>query len=142
MPSYPRPLSPHLGIYRWRINMVQSSLHRLTGLLLSAGALALSWGMLAAAAGDHAWQVFAHFCGSWAGLVLWFAWIWAMFFHLCNGIQHLLHSVAWDYGPQHMRDRTKHPSYWTSGWIIVAVSSLLTLATWAILTVQLAGVLA
>ena len=136
---HPRPLSPHLGIYRWRINMVQSSLHRLTGLFLSLGALVVTWGALAAASGAHAWALFAGFAGSWIGLVLWFLWIWALFFHLCNGIQHLFHSMAMDYGPQHIRDRTRNPSYWTTGWIVVGASSALTLLTWVLIAIRIAG---
>jgi succinate dehydrogenase / fumarate reductase cytochrome b subunit len=138
MPT-PRPISPHLGIYRWRINMVQSSLHRLTGLFLSIGAAVLTWGLIAAAAGHHAWQLFADFSGSWIGLVVWFAWIWALLFHLCNGIQHLLHSLTWDYGPQHARDRTRNPSYWATGWVVVGVSTALTVLTWVLLIIKLTG---
>lgn len=137
--SNPRPLSPHLGIYRWRINMVQSSLHRVTGLFLSLGALVVTWAAIAAASGEHAWQIFAGFSASWIGFVLWFAWIWALFFHLCNGVQHLLHSMALDYGPQHIRDRTRNPSYWRSGWIVVAVSCALTLLVWVVLAIRIAG---
>lgn len=135
----PRPLSPHLGIYRWRVNMVQSSLHRLTGLLLSLGALVVTWGVVAAASGSDAWDVFATFARSAPGLVLWFVWIWSLWFHLCNGIDHLFHSLAIGYGPQHARDRRHPPSYWRTGWIVVWVSTLLTLATWAFLVVRLMG---
>ena len=43
-----RPLSPY-WIYRWEITMWLSSLHRITGLLLSLGAVALAvwliWGV-------------------------------------------------------------------------------------------------
>ncbi|MDE1961192.1 MAG: succinate dehydrogenase, cytochrome b556 subunit, partial [Xanthomonadaceae bacterium] len=69
-----RPLSPHLGIYRWRVNMWQSVLHRLTGLFLCLGALWLAWGLFAAASGADAWNAFADFCASGIGnglLILW-----------------------------------------------------------------------
>ena len=49
-----RPISPHLGTYRWRVNMWQSVLHRLTGLFLCLGALLLAWGLIAAATGAEA----------------------------------------------------------------------------------------
>lgn len=135
----PRPLSPHLGIYRWRINMAQSSLHRLTGLLLSVCAVVLTWGVIAAASGDHAWHLFAGFSDSWIGLIVWFIWIWALLFHLCNGIQHLFRSLAWDYGQQEMRDRTQNPSYWATGWLVVGVSTALTVLTWVLLIMKLTG---
>jgi len=38
-----RPLSPHLTIYRWQVTMIASIVHRLTGMALSVGALALAW---------------------------------------------------------------------------------------------------
>ena len=84
-----RPTSPHLGIYRWRVNMLQSTLHRLTGLFLCLGALLVAWGLVAAATSDAAWSRFVAFCGSWIGLVLLFLWTWSLLFHLVNGIQHL-----------------------------------------------------
>jgi succinate dehydrogenase / fumarate reductase cytochrome b subunit len=34
-----RPLSPHLGIYRWQYTMALSILHRVTGVALSVGLL-------------------------------------------------------------------------------------------------------
>ena len=36
-----RPLSPHLTIYRWPITMTLSILHRVTGVALSVGLIAL-----------------------------------------------------------------------------------------------------
>jgi len=49
MQGLQRPLSPHLQIYRWQITMWLSSLHRITGLLLSLGAVALATWLIAAA---------------------------------------------------------------------------------------------
>ena len=45
-----RPLSPY-WIYRWEITMWLSSLHRITGLLLSLGAVALAVWLIALASG-------------------------------------------------------------------------------------------
>jgi hypothetical protein len=41
MPARSRPLSPHLGIYRWQIGNTLSILHRLSGVALSLGLIAL-----------------------------------------------------------------------------------------------------
>src|SRR5437660_916426 len=41
MMSDPRPLSPHLQIYRWQLTSVLSILHRISGVELSAVAIAL-----------------------------------------------------------------------------------------------------
>lgn len=133
-----RPLSPHLGIYRWRINMLQSTLHRLTGLFLCLGALLVTWGLIAAASSGEAWNIFAGFCASWIGLILLFLWTWSLLFHLCNGIQHLLRDTGRNFGPP-TRDRTHDPVYWSSGWIVVVVSVALTVLVWILLILRVGG---
>jgi len=133
-----RPMSPHLGIYRWRVNMLQSTLHRLTGLFLCLGALLVVWGLIAAATSDAAWSTFAAFCGSWIGLVLLFLWTWSLLFHLCNGIQHLVRDAGRNYGPA-TRDRTHDPVYWSTGWAITAISVVLTVLVWVLLLVHVGG---
>lgn len=136
-----RPLSPHLGIYRWRVNMWQSTLHRLTGLFLCLGALLVTWGLIAAADGPAAWHVFAWFWETWIGLILLFLWTWSLLFHLCNGIYHLLHDTGVNFGPPR-RDRTRSPVYWSSGLIVVAVSVALTVLVWVLLMLHIGGVAA
>ena len=133
-----RPLSPHLGIYRWRVNMLQSTLHRLTGLFLCAGALLVMWGLLAAASSGKAWGIFAAFCGSWIGLVLLFAWTWSLLFHLCNGIQHLFRDAGANFGPPR-RDREFNPVYWSTGWLVIAVSVVLTVLVFVLLVLRMNG---
>ena len=133
-----RPTSPHLGIYRWRVNMLQSTLHRLTGLFLCLSTLLVTWGLIAAATSDAAWGAFATFCGSWIGLVLLFLWTWSLLFHLVNGIQHLMRDAGVNYGPAN-RDRTHDPVYWPAGWGIVAISVALTVLVWIVLLMQMGG---
>lgn len=135
--SNTRPLSPHLGIYRWRVNMLQSTLHRLTGLFLCLGALLVTWALIAAT-NDAAWSVFASFWSSWIGEALLFLWLWSLWFHLCNGIQHLARDVGRGYGPP-QRDRAYAPSYWPMGWIILVVSVALTVLVWVLLALRIAG---
>lgn len=133
-----RPLSPHLGIYRWRVNMLQSTLHRLTGLFLCLGTLLVAWGLIAAATSSAAWDTFAGFSGSLGGEILLFLWTWALLFHLCNGIQHLLRDMGKGFGPPR-RDRTFAPSYWPAGWVVIALSVVLTLLVWVLLIVRMTG---
>ncbi|HEX5960817.1 MAG TPA: succinate dehydrogenase, cytochrome b556 subunit [Rhodanobacteraceae bacterium] len=133
-----RPLSPHLGIYRWRVNMWQSTLHRLTGLFLCLGALLVTWGLIAAATSGAAWSVFAAFCASLVGQILLFLWTWSLLFHLCNGIQHLVRDAGRGFGPPR-RDRAFPPSYWPAGWFIIALSMVLTVLVWIFLVLHLAG---
>jgi succinate dehydrogenase / fumarate reductase cytochrome b subunit len=116
-----RPLSPHLSIYEWRITMVLSILHRVTGAFLCVGIAVVVWGLVALAAGEGAWTAFAGFWGSWIGLVLLVCWTFSLFLHLCNGIRHLF----WDAGTGF--DKSE---YFTSGWVVVIASIALTVIVW------------
>ena len=49
MPVRARPLSPHLQIYRWQVGSTLSILHRITGLALALGFLALTYWLVALA---------------------------------------------------------------------------------------------
>jgi len=88
-----RPLSPY-WIYRWRITMWLSSLHRITGLLLSAGAIALAVWLIGLAGGPQSYgAVHEVFAASWFKVLL-VGWTFSFFLHLANGVRHL----AWDVG--------------------------------------------
>jgi len=50
----PRPLSPHLQIYKPTLTMVMSIVHRITGAALYFGMLLLAWWLIAAASGQTA----------------------------------------------------------------------------------------
>lgn len=116
-----RPLSPHLGIYKWQITMALSILHRITGVFLCLGAVLVTWGLIALATGEPAWNTFTGFCSSGIGVFLLICWSFSLFFHLCNGIRHL----CWDVGAGFEKSE-----YTTSGWIVVIVSIALTIAVW------------
>ena len=94
MPPMERPLSPHLQIYRPQITSVLSIAHRLTGVALTLGTLLLTWWLVSAAYGPNAFADAQAFVGSWFGQLLLWAFTFALFYHLGNGIRHL----AWDFG--------------------------------------------
>ena len=74
-----------------------------------------------AAGGGPGPASYAHvqsFLGSWLGMLLLIGWAYALFFHLCNGIRHLV----WDIG--HGFDLA---TTYATGWIVVAASAGLTL---------------
>ena len=121
MRSADRPLSPHLQVYRWQLTSVLSILHRAAGLVLSAGTILLVWWLVAAASGPEAYEGVQEFLGSWLGLLLLFGWTASLFYHLCNGIRHLV----WDTG--HALDLG---STYRGGWVVVAATAVLTLAAW------------
>lgn len=89
-----RPLSPHIGIYRWPITMVASILNRATGIALSVGTLLLVWWLVAAATGPAAFATVQGFIGSPIGLLLLLGWTASLFYHFFGGLRHL----AWDMG--------------------------------------------
>jgi len=116
-----RPLSPHLQVYRPQITSVLSILHRATGIALSVGALYLATWVIYAAAGPKAYALFQGFNTSILGRIVLGGWLFCAFYHLSNGIRHLF----WDagYGFE-LKDAYR------SGWIVVAVSLIATLASW------------
>ena len=89
-----RPLSPHLQIYRWYLTMALSIAHRATGIALAAGLVLLSWWLLALAHGPEAFAVVQGLIDSWFGVLVLFLYTFALFFHMGNGVRHLV----WDFG--------------------------------------------
>ena len=123
MDKRPRPLSPHLQIYRLPFTAVLSISHRLSGLALSAGTLVLVYWLLAAAAGPEAYASAQALLGSWLGRIVLLVFSFSLFFHLCNGVRHLF----WDAGLGF-----ELPDVYRSGWTVVAATGVLTLLTWIV----------
>jgi succinate dehydrogenase / fumarate reductase, cytochrome b subunit len=119
----PRPLSPNIQIYRPQLTSVLSIANRITGVALSAYAVALVIWLLAVAAGPDSYAVAHTFIRSWLGQILLFGGTFCFFMHFCGGIRHL----AWDAGYGFSLR-----AIYASGWALVAVSIALTLLTWAI----------
>src|ERR1700688_3775630 len=90
----PRPLSPHLQIYRPMLTMVMSIVHRITGTALYFGMLLLAWWLIAAASGPNAYANVEWFMGSLIGRLMLFGYTWALLHHVLGGIRHLI----WDTG--------------------------------------------
>jgi len=90
----PRPLSPHLQVWRWHVTMLASILNRISGGALSVGALLVGLWLLALAFGPDAYATFVSLAGSPLGLLVWFGLSAALFYHLAGGIRHLI----WDAG--------------------------------------------
>ena len=123
MPSPSRPLSPHLQIYRWQLTSVLSILHRLTGVALAIGTLLLVYWLIATAAGPDAYSTAQDLIGSVLGRALLFGWTVALFYHLCNGVRHLI----WDAGFG-FELRTAY----ASGWAVVIATAVLSILAWIV----------
>ena len=117
-----RPLSPHLQVYRWQVQMVSSIVHRVTGVALAFGTLLVLWGLLELAGGERSFEQFKICIGSPAGMLLLFGWSWALFYHLCNGIRHLIQDTGAGY---------EIPQFVRSSWLSVIGSIVLTVLVWA-----------
>lgn len=130
MPQTARPLSPHLQIYRWGIQMITSVLHRATGIVLAVGSLLIAAALVALAAGPEAWAHVTAIAGSWFGLLVLFGWTWALAFHLVNGLRHLAQDAGWGYAiAQFVRN----------SWISVVGSFVLTALVWGAVLVRGGG---
>lgn len=117
-----RPLSPHLGIYKWQVSNTLSILHRMTGVVLSIGALALLAWIVAAAAGTESYARVQGLLAGPLGMLLLFGCSASFFYHLGNGIRHLV----WDAGYGFDREVAR-----LSGWATFVGAVIVTALFWA-----------
>ena len=121
-----RPLSP-FWVYRWQITNTLSILHRVTGIALSVGLFVLVAWLVAAASGPSAYAAVADrvFATGWFKLPL-IAWSFCFFYHLANGIRHLVWDTGAAFEPTQIR---------VGGWIVVvaSVAATLVFTLWAII---------
>ena len=119
----PRPMSPHLQIYKLPFTAKLSILHRGTGAVLFAGLILMVFVLLSIAGGAESWASMQSFLNSFIGKFILFGFTFCLYYHMCNGIRHLF----WDIGKGlELEDAKK------SGLAVIAVSVFLTLLTWII----------
>jgi succinate dehydrogenase cytochrome b subunit len=124
MPPRARPTSPHVGIYRWQIGNSLSILHRLTGIALALGLVALSYWLVSLAGGEQSYLAAANAFASPAGIVFLVGWTFAFLYHLLNGVRHLFWDVGYGF------ERTQRHA---SGWFAALGALALTLCVWLLL---------
>ena len=88
----PRPTSPHLQIYKLPLSGLNSISHRITGVFLSVGLIGVVYILWAISGGITAYQNLQTVMNLGVVQVLYWGFIYALFFHLCHGVRHLL----WD----------------------------------------------
>jgi succinate dehydrogenase / fumarate reductase cytochrome b subunit len=88
----PRPLSPHLQVYKLMLTFLMSGFHRVTGATLYFGMLLVAWWLIAAATGPNAYADFEWFMGTLIGRLVLFGYTWALIHHMLGGVRHLI----WD----------------------------------------------
>ncbi len=116
-----RPLSPHLQIYRPQITSVMSICHRISGVALTAGSLLLLYWLMALAGGAERYASAQAVLGSVFGRLVLFGFTVALFYHLCNGIRHLV----WDSGRGF-----EIASVYKSGYAALTAAAVLTVLVW------------
>ena len=126
----PRPLSPHLQVYKLIPTMVMSITHRITGGALDVGTLILAW-WISAAAGSEAYYDFVNgIVGSWFGQLVLFGFTWSLMFHMLGGVRHLI----WDTGSYLEKQTATRLAIAT-----LVGSVMLTLAIWVVVFVMRSG---
>ena len=115
-----RPMSPHLQVYRPQITSVLSILHRMTGVFLTLGTLLLTYWLVAAGYGAETFESAQALVGSWLGHLLLWLFTFSLFYHLFNGIRHLL----WDFGWGFELTQVKQ-----SGYVMLGATVVLTVVT-------------
>ena len=89
-----RPLSPHLGVYKFMYTMALSIMHRITGGAASVGLLVFVWWLMALASGPGAYAAAMQVLSSPVAKLLLVGFTFSFVYHFCNGIRHLV----WDTG--------------------------------------------
>ncbi|WP_374088906.1 succinate dehydrogenase, cytochrome b556 subunit [Methylomicrobium lacus] len=120
-----RPLSPHLQVYKLPLTGILSITHRMTGVLLSFGLLYVVYLLSALASGPEGYAALQAFASTWWMRCLSWGFIYALFFHLCHGVRHLI----WDAGRGfELETLNRH------AWIELAASLVLTLVSFVLLS--------
>jgi succinate dehydrogenase / fumarate reductase cytochrome b subunit len=107
--------------------MLGSILHRATGMGLYAGALILMAWALSLATGADAYAAFTGIAGSVIGRIVLMGLSLCAFYHLANGIRHLV----WDSG-HGFEPRTAS----MTAWLVIGFAILATVAYWALVAMS------
>ena len=112
----PRPLSPHLSVYKFKYTLTTSILNRFAGIGLSLALLLLVYWLTTVASGAAAQARATHFFAHPIVRLLGVAFPAAYCYHLVAGIRHLI----WDTGRGLERRQSQR-----SAWLVVCVSAAL-----------------
>ncbi|WP_184202308.1 succinate dehydrogenase, cytochrome b556 subunit [Polymorphobacter multimanifer] len=124
-PISPRPLSPHMTIWKWRVHAVVSMTHRITGNAMAMGAVVLFlWWLIAAATGPEAYALFLSVATGWFGILVGIGFTWVFYQHMASGIRHLVMDTGQNFDLAANR---------ASAFTTFIASVVLTVATWAII---------
>jgi len=103
--------------------MATSILHRLSGVVLALGLLLLTWWLAAAASAPEYFHLVHSIMASWIGRLILLGFTAALYFHLFNGIRHLM----WDIGYGFEIETAQ-----LLGYLVFALAIIATLGTFVI----------
>ena len=121
LPNHPRPLSPHLQVYNLPMTARMSISHRFTGLILTGGLLVIASVLICAAIKPECYERIMALFATKAGTAALFVWSLAFFYHMCNGLRHLLWDMVLLFKLRNAR---------IAGWIVIFAALGLTVSTW------------
>jgi len=104
--------------------MTLSILHRGTGVAMSIGLIVLAAWLVYAATGPAEYARFAALMSTLVGRLLLIGWSFAFFYHLANGIRHLV----WDTGRGFEKRQAN-----ASAWFVLIVATAVTAGFWTVL---------
>lgn len=117
----PRPLSPHLQVYRPQLTSIMSIMHRASGAVLATGSLLVALWLVALAAGAAVFNPVADAMQHPFGQLVVFGYSLALVYHGLNGIRHLM----WD-----LRIGLEIKQVYQSGYLVLGLTFLVTAALW------------
>ena len=88
------PLSPHLGIYKWRISSLLSITHRIVGVINIIAITLICFWTLSLLIGENSYEITQLILKSMIGKFIIVFLCWSFSFHILNEIRHLI----WDMG--------------------------------------------
>lgn len=113
-----RPLSPHMGIWRWHVTMAASILFRATIIAATVGAVIATAWLGALAFGADAYETALGLAGSPLGLFVGFGLTLVLFSLILNGARHTINDTGNGLTPK-SANLLSHISVW--GPIVLAV---------------------
>jgi len=92
--NQPPPLSPRLSIYRWRLTMIASIAHRISGVFLVLTMPFAFWLLMSMSHGKIMYIYGLSWLQSSTGTILLWLMCVALFYHLINGVRFLLLDIG------------------------------------------------
>jgi succinate dehydrogenase / fumarate reductase cytochrome b subunit len=120
----PRPLSPHLQVWRWHVTMACSILHRVSIFALYFAALVLVGWLLALAAGSSAHMSFASVAGSPVGMLVLIATSFLVFYLLAYNVRQAFWDLGHGFTPQTAN---------TTGLVCIGFGVVATVVVWGLI---------